>query len=154
MDEEIIIGLCAALVVLVSIGFAFWRGYLGDPFLCRPSAVRGEAVVKVVLVGKVSQVELTKAVVREAKAGNMIVGVPLWMLSTELLSEQLLEEMADHRRKAIAFADEVVVVTGLHELDDVGMAELDHARALGKAVRWHGVEDAEPRVPREVVSEQ
>lgn len=151
MDEAIkVLGFWAAVLVLVSIGMAFWAGYLS----VKPPVPRGEPVVKVVLVGKVSQVELTAAVVREVKAGNMIVGVPLWMLSIELLSDLLLFEMAEHRRAVIAFADEVVVVTGLHELDAVGMAELDHARSLGKVVRWVGVEDAEPGVQREVVSEQ
>ena len=90
----------------------------------------------VVLIGDPSAAELSSAVLGEADAGNILLGVPRSGTAVESPSAGLREMWDAYRESLIRRADEVLVVNGGEELEGVARGELGFAESMGKVVRW------------------
>jgi len=88
-------------------------------------------------------VELALAVLGEAGAGNVLLGVP-GTCSGRATNPPGYNVWDDYRRSLIGRADEVLVVNGGEELDSVSRGELELAESLGRVVRWSAPAEEAP----------
>ena len=122
---------------------SFDMSALPAAFATQFTALKAQVDAHLATLPPTDLVELALAVLGEAGAGNVLLGVPGTCSGREN-NPSGYNVLDDYRRSLIGRADGVLVVNGGEELDSVSRGELELAESLGKVLRWSAPAEEAP----------